>query len=344
MYSINEIKKYPFFQDADVNFVLDSLTGVVSRQYILEFAKWLIRNNMPFAMAMIDLDNFKSINDNYGHHIGDVCLKMTAEQIQKTVGYNGLVGRYGGDEFIILYLKANDYNSIHDFFDNFYYNDGPLRKIINLENNKVFITATVGSASFPLDAENFDDLFLKMDKALYRGKSKGRNCYIIYVESKHKDIVIKEREGNSLLNKFENINKMTLNDNYEQLRVQLADYLYRVLHPYNVIFIDDKNYVQSANKTAYFHYDKYDAYKILDNLLGNSNVLFSSDPSNIIKEHPEIEEYIVHNRIHAFVVTRIDKYGFILVIENNISRMWQDNDLVLLYFAATELKYKIENK
>lgn len=128
MYKIEDIKKYDYFKNADENFILDSLTGVIARQYILDFAKHLIKNQIPFAMAMIDLDNFKSINDNYGHHVGDLCLKYTAEGIEKVVGDKGLVGRFGGDEFIILYLKANDYNSIHDFFDTLYYDNGPLRK------------------------------------------------------------------------------------------------------------------------------------------------------------------------------------------------------------------------
>ena len=57
MYKIEDITKYKYFENADVNFVLDSLTGVVSRQYILEFAKYLIKNHIPFAMGMVDLDN-----------------------------------------------------------------------------------------------------------------------------------------------------------------------------------------------------------------------------------------------------------------------------------------------
>lgn len=344
MYKIEELTKYDFFKNADVNFVLDSLTGLVSRQYILAFAKDLIKNNIPFAFAMVDLDNFKSINDNYGHHAGDICLKNIAEGIQERVGDGGIVGRFGGDEFIIVYLKNNDYDSIHKFYEHLYYDDGPLRKIINLENNKVFITATVGSASFPIDADNYDELFAKMDKALYRGKIKGRNCYIIYVHSKHKDIVIKQRDGNTLLHKFENITRITQDESLEHVRINLIDYLYRVLHPYNVIYVNKENFVQSGNNTKYYYYYEYDPYTILDNLLIDMNIISGSDPNVIITDHPETKDYVESRKIHAYVIVRVGKYGFIMVLENNISRIWQDQDLALLYFAATELKNRLDKK
>ena len=344
MYTIEDIKKYDYFKNAYEIFILDSLTGVVARQYILEFAKYLIKNQMPFAMAMIDLDNFKSINDNYGHHIGDLCLKYTAEEIQKIVGNDGLVGRFGGDEFIILYLKSNKYDDIHDFFDTLYYDNGPLRKSVTIDGNKIFITATIGSASYPLNAEEYDDLFIKMDKALYRGKSKGRNCYIIYVHEKHKDIVIKEREGKSLLEKFERITSITEDGPIEQVRASLIDYLYRVVHPYNVVFITKDNFIQSGAKTKWYHYEEYQSFDILNKILGDENVVAVSDTTETMDGHPNTKKFIEDHTILAYVVTRVGNYGFIVVLENSVSRMWQDSDLVLLYFAANQLKMKLDKE
>ncbi len=344
MYTIDEIRKYKYFENADYSFVLDSLTGVISRQYILDYAKYLINNHVPFAMAMVDLDNFKYINDNYGHHIGDLCLKTTAEEIQNKVSDKGLVGRFGGDEFIIIYLENSEYNSLHDFYDSLYYDDGPLRTVLNIEGNKISVTGTVGSASFPKDSNNYDDLFLKMDKALYRGKSKGRNCYIIYVHEKHKDIVIKEREGKSLLEKFEIISNITNGKDFEQIRSDLIDYLYRILHPYNIVYLNNDNYIQAGNTTTYYLYDEYDCYNILDKLLGKSNVLAISDTNEFINEYPFTKDFIEKNRILSFVVTRVGKHGFIFIFENNVSRMWQDSDLILMFYSASELRHLIEKR
>ena len=217
MYTVEDLNKYNYFKDADLNYVLDSLTGVISRQYILDFARMLVDSNTPFAMCMMDLDNFKYINDSYGHDAGDKCLSTVAENLRTFTGEDGLVGRFGGDEFIILYLKSNKYQDIHDFFAGLFGPDGAVRRSIYIDTVRVFITATVGSASFPLDADTYNDLFLKMDKALYRGKSKGRNCYIIYVHEKHKDIVVHERGTNSLLEKIQKLDaviKNTTKENY----------------------------------------------------------------------------------------------------------------------------------
>ena len=106
-----------------------------------------------------------------------------------------------------------------------------------------FITATIGSASFPVETQTYDDLFLKMNKALYHGKMKRRNCYITYVHEKHKDIVARERGGNSLLSKLQDIEKIIETESGANLITHITDYLYRVLHPYNAIFIDKKYYV-----------------------------------------------------------------------------------------------------
>ena len=102
MYTSKDLEKYEYFNGSDINFLLDSLTGVISRQYILDFVKNLVET--PFAMCMMDLDNFTYINDNYGHKAGDICLKTIAENLRVCVGEDGLVSRFGGDEFIILLL------------------------------------------------------------------------------------------------------------------------------------------------------------------------------------------------------------------------------------------------
>ena len=123
------------------------------------------------------------------------------------------------------------------------------------------------------------------------------------------------------------------------------------------IFID-KNLRQFALSEALFvlgwtygwnqrHPSQFSSLSIHHNRffpLRRPDVLAISDPSEIIEKFPDTKEYIEDNRIHAFVVVRVKDYGFIGVMENNISRMWQDSDLVLLYFAATELKNRLDKK
>ena len=338
MYSIEDLKRYDYFDGAEINFVLDSLTGVISRQYILDFARYLVLKKVEFAMCMIDLDNFKYINDSYGHNAGDICLKDIGENLIRCVGTNGLVGRFGGDEFIIIYLKSNKYDDIHDFLSEVYGPNGAVRKRILLNNARVFITATTGTASYPIDATDYNELFLKMDKALYRGKIKGRNCYIIYVHEKHKDIVVNERGTNSLLSKILDIKHLVEKSNHEQIVGNVLDYLYRSLHVAQAFFLDINNEVKDVKKEEKYFYGKNCNF-FIDKIVGDKEIFSSSDPKDLKDRFPESIEYMEKNKVHAIVISRIKGKGFFVLYENNVTRMWQDYDLVLIEYASTLLGY-----
>ena len=106
MYTKEELVQYPYFaekiEEAGLNGLLDQLTGLISRGHILWFAQWLIEQKIPFSFAMLDLDNFKFINDTYGHHVGDQVLVHVADDLAAYLAGFGLAGRFGGDEFLII--------------------------------------------------------------------------------------------------------------------------------------------------------------------------------------------------------------------------------------------------
>lgn len=159
----------------------DSLTKVFTRQVMIDKVKEAIKNHEEFVLMIIDIDNFKLFNDSYGHMFGDIVLVETAASIKKYIGNRGFVGRIGGDEFLVLIHIEDNYDLIHNAC-----RDVRLA-ITNVSNHNIkqaLITATVGCVSFPKDARTYELLFKKADKALYRGKRKGRNCFIIYDESK----------------------------------------------------------------------------------------------------------------------------------------------------------------
>ena len=203
---MNYLSRYPFFRKLlETNGAAtlhDSLTGLIARPFMLDFIHSLIDSSTPFTVILIDLDNFKDINDNYGHKTGDGVLSHVGESVRKFFGEDGIAGRFGGDEFMAVYFKSTAYDAIHHLFDQIYGVHGVFRKKIEINGVELFITATVGSACFPDNAQDFDGLFAKIDKALYRGKSKGRNCYIIYVESKHAHLEIPTLAKRSLYDTF----------------------------------------------------------------------------------------------------------------------------------------------
>ena len=127
MYSAEYLARYPFFrellQTAPLSAVHDSLTGLIARPHILRFIRSLIDVKTPFVLGIIDLDNFKSINDNYGHRTGDEMLALVAGQLRSFFGEDGVVGRYGGDEFLFVYFGCTDYDGLHRFLDDMYLTD-----------------------------------------------------------------------------------------------------------------------------------------------------------------------------------------------------------------------------
>lgn len=203
MYTINSFYNVDIFKDKTLDIILDDLTKAVSRPYIISYVKDLIEKKTPFTMLMLDVDNFKQINDRYGHLMGDEVLSIVGDRLIEYIGDSGFVGRYGGDEFLIILNGQYSYDDVWL----------KIRKLLNIcfrkefvaLDNKIYITATVGSVSFPYDGTTYNDLFMSADKALYRGKQKGRNCFIIYNRALHYKI---DTHTNHQMILYEMMNKL----------------------------------------------------------------------------------------------------------------------------------------
>ena len=120
MYTVKKLRKFSYFDklldEVHLDEILDHLTGVISRGYIFDYAKSLISSRTPFTFCIVDLDNFKFINDNYGHHTGDVVLMDVSRELALYTDGYGLVGRFGGDELLVINLRDTDYEAKEKFF------------------------------------------------------------------------------------------------------------------------------------------------------------------------------------------------------------------------------------
>jgi diguanylate cyclase (GGDEF)-like protein len=158
----------------------DDLTGLNNRRWFLELSKQALRYTRrmrtPLALCMVDLDHFKVINDTKGHAAGDAVLVLVAEQCRKELRETDIIGRFGGEEFLITLPNANADNAVVIA--------ERLRLRIEAfelpgELADLHLTVTVGIAQVAPDETTLEPALLRADKALYTGKREGRNMVVV---------------------------------------------------------------------------------------------------------------------------------------------------------------------
>lgn len=161
---------------------VDQLTGLPNRTHFLQRFENEIRRTENYrqalALFMFDIDEFKKINDTHGHYAGDVVLKRMAEIVQKnTRGYD-LVGRYGGDEFMVLITSATGEQAAA-FAEHLRETISTTDIAIPGTEAPVRITISGGLAIFPIHGQSTSELFRAADVALYESKRQGRNQILV---------------------------------------------------------------------------------------------------------------------------------------------------------------------
>lgn len=154
----------------------DALTGLPNRLLLDSHLKHAIRNadrnNKRLALMLIDLDNFKDINDCYGHKFGDIVLLESMNLIQKCLRQGDIVARHGGDEFLLILENFSDKLAV----------DQIAKKILlmfqspmTLKDQAVMVHFSIGISLFPDDADNAQELLRNADIAMYQAKATGKN-------------------------------------------------------------------------------------------------------------------------------------------------------------------------
>lgn len=152
----------------------DSLTGAYNRRYLEEFSieylKIVRREQRELSLLMIDIDDFKNINDNFGHEVGDKVIKQLVILSKKVVRENDLIIRFGGDEFLILLPSTNIYNARL-----------VAKKIVEeisiYNSNKDFnFTVSIGISQYKEEDFSIENMIVRADDCLYEAKKMGKNC------------------------------------------------------------------------------------------------------------------------------------------------------------------------
>ena len=157
---------------------MDALTGLFNKEATRHrITALLAESNRQSAFLIMDLDNFKAVNDTYGHLFGDNVLMETASEVRKYFRSDDIIGRIGGDEFAIYINSINDRNIISSRCQLLLETLNDMYKEMLPD---ISVSCSIGVALVPEHADNYIDLYHKADQALYQAKSAGKNCFRIY--------------------------------------------------------------------------------------------------------------------------------------------------------------------
>jgi len=166
----------------------DTLTGLINRREIMQQLHHEIlrfhRYHSPITLFFIDIDHFKSINDKYGHQIGDDTLVDCANKMHSLMRENDIVGRYGGEEFLVI-LPETPVGKAYELAERLRSN---ISHKSNVENKMVpYYTISIGIAELHDDKMSIDAFINLADMAMYKAKQSGRNRICIDAQESHND-------------------------------------------------------------------------------------------------------------------------------------------------------------
>ena len=327
----------------DFNVLFDNLTKTLAKTTVDKIIRNQIAIEEKFSLMIFDIDNFKVINETFGHKSGDEILVLVADKLVSVLKNNALIGRYGGDEFVVI-SKAYDYNELWKLCRT------AMEAVRSIKSpfKNFNITLTCGAATYPKDAEGYDDLFLKIDKALYRGKSKGRNCFIVYNDALHKNIDVSSKaERTTGLMDYchrEFMSKDSFNEKIRVCNKFICDLLLLDCYYYDL----EKNKIRTIIGENTLKHPKEDYF--ID-LLGKEDNVAVNDYAKLITKYPKFHEYCWDNKIKSFSIIKSfayeKTYGYYIYVDTNSKRVWSTEDKVILNYIvhmAGMIRYLTEKK
>jgi len=161
----------------------DILTTVYNREFLNVYLEKQLKiadvSDQPVSMLIIDVDNFKGINDTYGHLTGDHVLTSAANIMLKCVRKSDVVARYGGDEFIIV-LPSTGTDIAYKIAERIVH-EITVSAIHSIDNGEIpSITCSIGISTYPVHCNSMEHLISTADSALYEAKRCGKNCVKVY--------------------------------------------------------------------------------------------------------------------------------------------------------------------
>lgn len=353
---------------------IDYLTGLLNKKAITDYAKGLCAPDGKRGivnLCIIDIDNFKYINDTYGHSYGDRILKEVAAIIREALGENGKAGRIGGDELMMTIENVDDKGYLRVFLKG-------IRERVEAthidENGYPMVTVSMGIGKFPDYVQSYDELFNLADRMLYRAKSRGKNRYVIYNPEIHGPIVNGQLDETAMtVSRATAIDKTRLVlEGMEGLLYADTESVSSMLMKIAATYDLDEVYLfyKDINKSFYGHKCASDSgnnaekriYQIVDsvsdiayimepgllNRFNSNGVLVIDSPGIVLKEFPKALEFFEKNGIkHAFLYRMIDAPfdGYIAMYNTReLSRKFPQPDITDLTYLSKMMEIALKSR
>lgn len=344
-------------------FERDVTTGLLTKKAIIEYTENLLRHKPRYNvnLCVVDIDNFKLVNDTLGHMFGDEVLATVADILKEAVAGKGHVGRIGGDEMFIVLEGVNSLSDLR----------GTLRNIrSNVEwaykdrKEVPSVTCSIGVSTYPDDSLVYEDLFKIADKMLYRAKQKGKNRYIVYAADVHGDVLAEDDQVNVLSSAGQRQDK-------EDLVIKILEYVAQQTNrPFNMLLQD----IGMAFGLDEIHMFYGDAEKVLMESYWNAqgeakrqesfaDYVHEENFVHLYKEHnmavidnldlikqlcPKTHKYLMSRGVKVALIYKMDckkHEGYISYCKmSDLSRKWSDSDMANLAYISKAIELLINDK
>lgn len=328
--------------------VRDEMTGLLSKQTIIDYIHSTIASKVDYTcyLCVMDLDNFKYVNDHYGHMFGDEVLITVADILKDAVGERGVVGRIGGDEMMIFLERIADRADLKSILRTIRSNVEWAYKGVK---DDLDLSCSIGAAAWPDDAQDYDTLFKIADKMLYRAKENGRNRYIIYTPEIHGDVLNTTSTDAPLVER----RKMLSAGSKDHFMMELTEFfvfrtmwnLQVVLEETGSIFgLSEVNvfYDEPAYEAAHWRADgkpvetgflSYAGTTQFRQLFDENNLMVVNDVANLRFACQEAYEALKEQHVTAALIYRMDSGvpGYVTFYKTEqVTRLWPDSDKAYL--------------
>lgn len=341
----------------------DVTTGLLTKRAIIEYTENLLRHKPKYNvnLCVVDLDNFKQVNDTLGHLFGDEVLATVADIIKEAVAGKGLAGRIGGDEMFVVLEGINSRSDLR----------GILRSIrSNVEwaykdrKDVPTITCSIGVSTYPNDALVYDDLFKIADKMLYRAKQKGKNRYIVYAADVHGDVLSEQETVKVQSSALQRQDK-------EDLVLKMLEYVAQQANrPFDMLLgdvgstfcLDEVHLFYGDNKKRLLEsYWNADGGEMLEESF--ADYVHEANFVHLYREHdmavidnldlieqlcPQTHKYLMMRGVRVALVYKMNcrkHEGYIVYCKmSDMARKWSDSDMANLTYISKMIELLINDR